>query len=294
LRGRLAAIEDEDTERVLDDLRDRGTKAINKFISRIEGRVTTSSEWTPIWVLPNVTIDRAIEASHAALAPVTDPRLRAMVERKPALGKFLLRFKNEFGSQLWPTVGMIRQDAPQLVKTVAAFGAVRDAVLSAAVIAGYGLTMKFRAGRGILYSEAFDVYPWFPTPDMNGNLTTLTPALGGWHHVDACRPQSAPALGNTFLETSQIDEPLWQALVARWEERFVLGSETTKDRRLFRAIEMARAASKTPGGRDANEHHAGRSVALWVSAFEILAHDGKRADFELSNGYCRCSARSNG
>jgi hypothetical protein len=61
--------------------------------------VTASSEWTPIWVLPNVTIDRAIEASHAAFAPVTDPRLRAMAERKPALGKFLLQFKNEFGSR---------------------------------------------------------------------------------------------------------------------------------------------------------------------------------------------------
>jgi hypothetical protein len=41
---------------------------------------------------------------------------------------------------------------------------------------------------------------------------------------------------------------------------------------------MARAASKTPGGTDASEHDAGRAVALWVSAFEILAHDGMRAD----------------
>lgn len=31
-----SCIEDEDTERVLDDLRDRGTKAINEFISRLK------------------------------------------------------------------------------------------------------------------------------------------------------------------------------------------------------------------------------------------------------------------
>ena len=42
---------------------------------------------------------------------------------------------------------------------------------------------------------------------------------------------------------------------------------------------MARAASKMPGGSDATEYDAGRAVALWVSAFEILAHDGNRADF---------------
>jgi hypothetical protein len=44
-------------------------------------------------------------------------------------------------------------------------------------------------------------------------------------------------------------------------------------------LEMARAASKTPGGADASEHDAGRVSALWVSAFEILAHDGHRSDF---------------
>ena len=34
-----------------------------------------------------------------------------------------------------------------------------------------------------------------------------------------------------------------------------------------------------PGGSDATEYDVGRAVALWVSAFEILAHDGNRADF---------------
>ena len=33
-------------------------------------------------------------------------------------------------------------------------------------------------------------------------------------------------------------------------------------------------------GSDATEHHAGRAVALWVSAFEILAHDGRRAELK--------------
>ena len=58
------------------------------------------------------------------------------------------------------------------------------------------------------------------------------------------------------------------------------GNETAEDRRLFRSLEMARAASKTPGGADATVYDAGRETALWVSAFEILAHDGQRADFQ--------------
>jgi hypothetical protein len=35
-----------------------------------------------------------------------------------------------------------------------------------------------------------------------------------------------------------------------------------------------------PGGSDATEHDAGRAVALWVSAFEIVAHNGRHADFQ--------------
>jgi hypothetical protein len=42
---------------------------------------------------------------------------------------------------------------------------------------------------------------------------------------------------------------------------------------------MARAASRIPGKSDASEHDAGRAVALWVSAFEILAHDETWSDF---------------
>jgi hypothetical protein len=63
----------------------------------------------------------------------------------------------------------------------------------------------------------------------------------------------------------------------RWERCFATGKESVEDRRLFRALEMARAASKMPGGRDASEHDAGRLAALWVSAFEILAHDEKHS-----------------
>jgi hypothetical protein len=51
--------------------------------------------------------------------------------------------------------------------------------------------------------------------------------------------------------------------------------DTVGDRRLFRALDMARAASKMPGGSDTTFYEGGRAVALWVSAFEILAHDGR-------------------
>ncbi len=98
----------------------------------------------------------------------------------------------------------------------------------------------------------------------------------GIHYVKELRPQSAPALASS-LSLGDMDHPLLEALVARWKHCFADEEYNHKDLRLFRSLEMARAASKVPGGVDANLYDAGRAVALWVSAFEILAHDEQRA-----------------
>jgi hypothetical protein len=234
-----------------------------------------SHGWTPVWAMPNVTLDQPIEASHAALVPSGDERLRSIAESKPALWTFLTAFRDEFGNQIHPTIGMVREDSLQGVKTVTAFAGFRDAVCLSAIVAGRGVSLLHNSANGILHSEAFDVYPWFLVPELTKTITALTPALKGMHILDKLRPQSAPALGNCHL--FQLDQPLLEALVARWEHCFATGKESVEDRRLFRALEMARAASKMPGGRDASEHDAGRLVALWVSAFEILAHDERQS-----------------
>jgi hypothetical protein len=236
-----------------------------------------SVTWVPVWAMPNLHIDLPIEASHAALVPYNDERLRSSAQTKPALTAFLHAFRNEFGSQALPTIGMVREDAYRGVKTVTAFGGFRDAVSVSALAKGHALTMTSKGARGFLYSEVFDVYPWFLTPDMDGRITAYTPGLTGFHHVHEFRPQVAPAIPNRFLNSGDLDRPLLEALTARWERCFANGEERADDRRLFRALDMARAASKMPGGRDASEHDMGRAVALWVSAFEILAHDGVRS-----------------
>ncbi len=236
--------------------------------------------WTPVWAMPNVTLDEPIEASHAALVPCSDERLREIARRHSALGTFLSAFRDEFGTQIEPTMAMLREDVPASVKTVPAFGGFRDAVCVSAIVRGQGLTLTWKRAQGILHSDAFDFYPWSLSSQFSEHIVAVTPALHGTHDVGQLQAQSAPALGTRSLSSIHIDHPLLKALLARWERCFVSGSEAIEDRRLFRSLEMARAASKMPGGVDATEHHAGRAVALWVSAFEILAHDGRRAELK--------------
>ena len=173
-----------------------------------------------------------------------------------------------------------RGSSRRIANTIA-FGAFRDAVCVSAVVAGQGLTMKWGSSdRGIIFSDAFDIYPWFPSPELGFEkyVAAVTPALCGLRETRDLRPQSAPALGNRSLSLIHVDRPLLQALLERWEHCFAAGRESDEDRRLFRALEMACAASRIPGGADASEHHFGRAVALWVSAFEILVHDEKWSD----------------
>jgi hypothetical protein len=230
--------------------------------------VLASASWTPVWVMPNVTLEESIEASHAALVNRHDERLCSIARRCPALETFLNAFRDEFETQIWPTIAMVREGVAPRVRTVTALSGFRDAVCVSAIVAGHG----------IIHSDAFDVYPWFPDPRHEGRISAFTPAMIGIHHVEQLRPQPAPALGRRSLSPSQMDQPLLRAILARWKRCFVDGKDSIEGRCLFRALEMARAASKMPGGSDATEYDAGRAVALWVSAFEILVRDERQSN----------------
>jgi hypothetical protein len=83
--------------------------------------------------------------------------------------------------------------------------------------------------------------------------------------------QSYPPLD---LDHIDFDAPLLNQLLARWRSRYGANKPVWADVALFRSLNMAFAASKMPAGPDVTQFHVGRSIALWVSAFEILTHTG--------------------
>src|ERR1700722_14020352 len=104
--------------------------------------------------MPNVTIDTAVEVSHAALVGCMDERLESYVRLHPAVGSFFKRFHDEFGAQIWPTVTMISEDAPKSVSTVEALGAFRDAICISAIVSAHARTLSWR-----LWCKSFEVEP---------------------------------------------------------------------------------------------------------------------------------------
>lgn len=230
--------------------------------------------WVPVWAMPNVSLSEPIDTELVAMVRCDDERLQEVAVRHPSLTDFLRRFHDEFGSRVWPSVLMLRADAPATVRTNEALGAFRDAISISAITSSHCRVLTWQRAAGVQFSDAFDVYPWVLGKDLSESIYAITPAIHGIHQVAKLRAQSTPALGQRLLGQGDVDEPLLAALLGRWNDHYCSSTETIDHRRLFRALDMARAASRMAGGADSTFYDGGRAVALWVSAFEILAHDG--------------------
>jgi len=230
-------------------------------------------EWTPFFLLPNLEASRVIECDGiAALVPPGDGRVTAVCSAHPKFKEFLSRFRNTFGQQIWPSVLMLSANAPNTYRDVEAIASFRDLVSLSVIPRARALTLKYpQRHHEITYSDTFSIYPW--TLDKNYEyMSSYTPSGISLHVVEEFSGQSSPEISLKSLQTGDVDEPLMLALLKRWRIRYSGKSVTWKDRALFRSLNMANQASQAPGGTDTTYYDVGRSIALWISAFEILAH----------------------
>ena len=59
-----------------------------------------TTDWTPVFVLPNIPLEAAIGCDIAALAPAHDRRVAALKRAHPTLRRFLNRFADALAVQL--------------------------------------------------------------------------------------------------------------------------------------------------------------------------------------------------
>lgn len=233
-------------------------------------------EWVPISVLPNVFVQDAIEADYVALVSYGDKRLSKLCSRYDRLRVFLSKFTDAFGVQIRPSVILLREDAPDRFRTIDAIASFRDLVSVAALARSHSLDLvygaKGRTGR-VRYSNYFSLYPWMLDKNYD-NIIAHTPALWALHHVEEFVGQSSPEVPEVTISTSDLDEPLLQELASRWCNRYAARQPTWSDQALFRSLNTANHAARLPAGIDTTFYDVGRQIALWVSAFEILAHPG--------------------
>lgn len=224
-------------------------------------------------VLPNLWLQAAIGCDLAVLAPPNDHRIMKFKAKHPAFESFLSRFTDNFGEKFEPAVLILREDAPPSYREVKAISSFRNLIALSAITYSRARKLTGPFMGGVFYGEAFSIYPWML--DRNDeNLIGSTPAILGSRDLDKFQGQSSPAVFRTLLDKGDLDEPLLTELMKRWRRRYDRSEPELKDVALMRSLNMAYNAALLPAGTDKTFLDEGRIVALWVSAFEILAHPG--------------------
>lgn len=228
--------------------------------------------WEVIAALPNVRMQGWIDFAAVGIVGGDHPLFGALSDGDADVSTFFGGFTDEFGDAIRPAAVVRCRDAPPPTRGIEAMTGFMAAVAATTIIPCRCRWITGQARFGVLYSDVFDIYPWFPAPHHPGCIVSWRPSGGGLHELDLLRAQSAPGVQGGRLEPCQLDALLFDALRRRWASSFVVG-DGSEDLRLFRSLDMARAAARAPGGVDASVYDVGRVIAAWVSAYEILAHD---------------------
>ncbi len=238
--------------------------------------------WTPIWALPNINLDEAVESEFFALVPNNDKRVRSIKREQPEFRKFAARFTDTFKNRITPSLILRRVDTPERLLTGEAAASFRDLLVASMV--------PYAQARNIIYNNAHDrigyssffwVYPWMT--DRNYEyISAITPTMLAVHEAQAFKGQSSPDLSPATAIRSDFDEPLLQELLRRWDARYNVDEPSWKNVALFRSLNMANQASLFPGGVDATIHDFGRIAGLWIASFEILVHPGGNGQANLT------------
>lgn len=240
-----------------------------------------ASAWTPVAILPNISVREAVEGEVIALTPRADTRVQTFCAAYPKFTVLLSRFTDAFGVPLNPAILMVRDDVLSELSHVEPLASFRDLLaLSVIPYCRSKSVVHQNIGR-ISYSNSFWLYPWMLGKD-NEYLVATTPAMTALHVVEQFHGQSSPELPQ--MQLSELDAPLFDALLRRWKRHYLGNRQRWRDRALFRSLNMAMQAAQLPAGIDTTLYDLGRTAALWVSAFEILAHP-RTADSGLRSVY---------
>ena len=226
-----------------------------------------------MFTLPNVSIQETIEVDGVALVSLQDSKLAVLADDHEKFATYLNGFTTEFGQKIAPSVILVRKDKFELYRPAEAMAGFRDAIAMSIIPYSSAHVLRFENNNNIKYANWFAFYPWLVDNKYEG-LVMSSMAQTGWHEVKALQGQTSPGISYMYLEPKMVDRPLLEALLARWVERFSTQTPSRENTSLFRSLNMAMSAAALPGNVEVTIYDLGRSIALWVSAFEILTEDG--------------------
>jgi hypothetical protein len=223
---------------------------------------------------PGVHIRASVEVPSLALVHSSDGRIQNLAAQDEHFKSYLDRFSTEFGDSVQPSLLIWEDKGPQAYQSTEALAAFRDALAISVVTSIWARCLKYNRTEKLRFTNWFNIYPWMVGKETKYVVMKNT-AIFGLHETRLLRAQTSPGLLQEVVSEREIDRTLHAELMVRFQRRFGGAKPRWDDVKLFRSLSMANSAALLPSQGDFTPYDAGRAIALWVSAFEILAHPGE-------------------
>jgi hypothetical protein len=239
--------------------------------------------WLFVGLLHNLSLQEPVENKYVAIVPDTDTRAVSLVEASPALRRLVSGFTDQFGRSTSPSLMIVHPKVPKRILTQDALIGFRNAVAICSIVKAWEEELVRKLSLNVLkYSNYFDLHPISVGKDGD-ELIIRSPSILGIDEPEDFIGQTSPGLASHHRETAFYDVGLLEAILFVWEDRFLRhGVRDWHSHVLFRSLEMAFHASTIPFENTSTIYDYGVKIALWVSAFELLA-SSKTKQIKLSD-----------
>ncbi len=228
-------------------------------------------EWTILFVMHNLSVSEPIEGGFLAIVNKDDERVSNLLINHDCLKDLIGNFSDQFQSKHSPSILIRRTDAPESLNKIEGIVGFRNIIALSTIIRSWeDALVRDQVFLHTFYSNYFDIYPIYPSKDYKYLLTNSPSLTGLDDRHDEFHGQSSPELAG-FQRNIEFDDILFKELMAKWKQSYVKTRSSRKIRSLFRSLEIAYQACALPFDNFASLHDYGTSLALWTSAFEVLA-----------------------
>lgn len=230
--------------------------------------------------MPNLHSRDSFEFDFGEIAIVSgnQARLQQIMYGNPAASALLTGFGHCLGAKL--SSALIYRNEQEFLNPWDAMVDARNCLAVACSSFGWIQSIGHKNNLYVRDTDHFDFFPRWPSKDGN-HLLYRGPALNlCTSDATGFQGMTYPYLPVNFLVQPVHDENLLPKLKESWRRIHVMRQPTDCDLRLFRALSVAYEACRAPQAMDNPIYDHGKHCSLWVSAFETLAHSGKKGGFE--------------
>ncbi len=229
--------------------------------------------WRIDFIIPNFEIEVPFENEYFSITSTQDSRVQEIFMNHENVKVFINSFRDQFQNKINPSLFLSKVALPDHLKSIDAIVGFRNILAISAIIQSYEKQLVNDITYQPPFSEHFDFYEYLFAKDQDEILIDTPGVKGLVSDMKNVFGQTHPGLAKHPNKYNIEYDILLELIKQIWERRYKKNKLSEwKTKTIFRALEMAYLACRMPNENLTTIFDIGTKIALWVSAFEILAH----------------------